>query len=114
MDATRFCDCACHAGGIEGPLVTIGGWFRPWRRRRILEEDLAREVQVHLAVAAEQQQERGLAPGAARHAARKELGSLTYLTEEMREMWSWLWLERLHQDVQYAVRALRKSRGFTL
>jgi hypothetical protein len=74
--------------------VSVGRWCPPWRRRRLLEEDLAREVRVHLAVAAEAQQERGLAPEAAGHAARRQLGSLTHLHEEMRDMWSWMWLER--------------------
>jgi hypothetical protein len=52
-----------------------------------LEEDLAREIETHLALADEEQQERGLSPGGARHAAHKELG-MTHLKEEMREMWA--------------------------
>src|SRR5437660_8509522 len=120
MDATCQCDCARDAGAVEGLVVriasifTIGRWFRQWRRRRVLEEDLAREVQVHLAVAADEEQERGLAPEAARRAARKQLGSITYLNEEMREMWEWMWLARLGQDVRYAVRTLGKAPGFAL
>jgi hypothetical protein len=40
-----------------------------------LEEDLAREIETHLALADEEQQERGLSPGDAQHAAHKELGA---------------------------------------
>jgi hypothetical protein len=40
-----------------------------------LEEDLAREIDTHLALSHEEQQERGLSPGDAQHAAHTELGA---------------------------------------
>ncbi len=65
-------------------------WLRQWRDRRELEEDLARELDTHLAVAREEQIERGLSATAAGHAVQRQLGSVTYLKEEMREMWGWM------------------------
>ena len=86
-------------------------WLRPWHHRRELDEDLARELETHLAVAREEQIARGLSPVAAGPAAQRQLGSITYVKEEMREMWGWMWLERFVQDVQYGVRFDNDSAG---
>jgi hypothetical protein len=93
-------------------MVGILRWLHPWRARRLLEEDLARELETHLALARDEQQEDGLSPGDARLAAQRQLGNVTRVKEEMRDMWGWMWLERLCQDVHYALRVMRKNPGF--
>jgi predicted permease len=76
-----------------------------WKRRKQREDDLAREIQAHLDLEAE---ERGDA-----NSARRNFGNVTLVRETTRETWGWTWLERLAQDVRYAARLLRKNPGFS-
>jgi hypothetical protein len=58
-----------------------------WWRRKQREQDLERELNADLELEAEEQQENGLSPEQARHAARRAFGNVTYVKEEAREMW---------------------------
>jgi predicted permease len=84
------------------------------RRRNEREEDLERELQSHLELVAEEQEQNGLSPEDARHAARRVLGNTTLVKEEVREMWGWTRLGIILQDVLKAARTLRKSPGFAV
>ena len=42
--------------------MRIPRWLNPWRTRREQEEDLARELDTHLAIASDEQQEGGFSP----------------------------------------------------
>src|SRR5436190_10873640 len=84
-----------------------------WTRRRRKEAELREELQFHLAAEADERQAAGLTEDEARWAARRDLGNVTLVQENTRELWSWIPLEQLAQDVRYGLRAMLKNRLFT-
>jgi macrolide transport system ATP-binding/permease protein len=66
-------------------------------RRRRFEEELEEEMRHHRALAGP-----------------KQFGNVTHWKEESRAMWNWIFLEQLVQDLRYALRAMGKSRAFTV
>jgi predicted permease len=87
--------------------------MRFWQRKS-RESEIERELNAHLDLEAEEQQESGLTPEESRFRARRTLGNSTLIKESVREVWSWNWLETLGQDLRYAVRSLRASPVFAL
>jgi predicted permease len=84
------------------------------RERRNRANDVDREMESHLELEAEEQQESGLPPEEARYAARRAFGNTTLVQEDVRAVWSVGWPERFARHMKYAARALRKSPGFTV
>jgi predicted permease len=90
-----------------------------WRRLRLLfqreklERDLEEEMRVHLEMQAEENRADGMDAAEARYAAQRRFGNPTLLHETSREMWGWVWLEALSQDIRFAVRTARRAPLFT-
>ncbi|HEY1646657.1 MAG TPA: ABC transporter permease [Terracidiphilus sp.] len=82
-------------------------------RRRKLYDDLSEEIRLHIEERAEQLMSEGLSPEQARRDARLAFGNRTLVEELSREVWQWPTLESLWADVRFAMRQLRRSRGFT-
>src|SRR5580658_8950517 len=76
------------------------------------EEDLAREVASHLTLLADDFERRGMPPEEARLAARRAYGGVEQAKQAHRDERSMQWIEQTIQDLRYALRMLKKSRGF--
>jgi putative ABC transport system permease protein len=83
-------------------------------RIRRPENELAREIDAHLALMQEAYEARGMDPDAARRAARLALGGVEQTKELHREARSFTWIEDVRQDVAHGLRLLRRSPLFTL
>jgi predicted permease len=81
-----------------------------WERRK---DELHEEIESHLRMAVEDRVSRGESPVEARAAALREMGNPPLVADVTRAQWGWQWLERIAQDLRYAVRQLIKTPGYT-
>src|SRR5687768_12009198 len=80
--------------------------------RRRHDAEAAAELETHVAMLTQRYERAGLAPGEARIAARRQLGNLTQVREEIYRMNSIGWLGALGMDLRYALRMVTRNPGF--
>src|ERR1700730_16949648 len=79
-------------------------------RQRELED----EIQSHLQMAIQDRMDRGESAEQADVAAIRELGDVALVKDITGERWGWVRLERVAQDLKYALRRLRTSPSFAI
>ena len=81
-------------------------WWLKIRKRRALDRDLRDEIAFHRAMRAwdGEQPDREI----------PRFGNETRIREEMRDMWTFMWIETAWRDVRHALRGLWRNPGFTI
>ncbi|KAA6459054.1 ABC transporter permease [Acidobacteria bacterium AB60] len=85
-----------------------------WWQMRKRDADLERELRADLELEEEEQRANGVPVEEARYAALRAFGNPAVIREQTHEAWGWATMERLMQDVRYAVRQLLRAPGFTV
>src|SRR5579863_9722684 len=78
------------------------------------EDELAREVESHLALMEDEFRLKGMTSEEARLAARRAFGGVEHAKDRHRDVRSFIWLDDTRRDVRYALRGLVKNPGFTV
>jgi predicted permease len=77
-------------------------------------DELSEELRAHVRMAMADRMERGEPEEEARRNAMREMGNVPLIEDVTRAMWGGVWLERVLQDVRYALRQLRRAPGFAV
>ncbi|MEX2301965.1 MAG: ABC transporter permease [Bryobacterales bacterium] len=84
-----------------------------WFRLRRLDSDLERELNYHIDRRVGDLMERGLPEQQACRAATLELGGVTQVREEVRDVWLTRWLRDFAYDLRFSARSFFRSPSFT-
>ncbi|HKP82323.1 MAG TPA: ABC transporter permease, partial [Pyrinomonadaceae bacterium] len=94
-------------------LPRIASLWRNLSDKESIDQELNEELRAHIDLLTEKKIDEGLKPAEARRAALIEVGGIEQVKERVREVRTGRSLEDLSQDLRYALRGLRKHRGFT-
>src|SRR5690348_14241017 len=83
-------------------------WKRRWK-----EDELNEELQFHLDEEAGERCAEGLPEQDARMSARRELGNISLLREDVRAAWGWSAVEQFVQVLRYAFRTMAANKLFS-
>jgi putative ABC transport system permease protein len=88
-------------------------WFRFIRRGRA-DAELQQELESYIEITTEEYIARGMGVDEARRAARRKLGNLTRIREEVYEMNTATFVESTMQEIRHSVRMLRLNPAFSM
>lgn len=91
-------------------LIRKFSWLAQRRRK---EAELKEELEFHLEEDAAEYRGAGISAEDARRQAHRQLGNVTALQEDLRDMWIFRWWEQFLQDIYFGLRTLWKTRGVT-
>src|SRR5258708_17572712 len=84
-----------------------------WFRLRNLESGLDRELQYHIDRHVSDLVQSGMPELEARRQAAQEIGGVTQVREEVRDIWLSRWLRDFAYDLRFSARSFRRSPSFT-
>jgi len=89
-------------------------WTQLFHRRERMMEDLDQDIRDFIERETQDNIGRGMRPEEAHYAAVRKFGNVARVKEEVRDVWSFVWLEQLWQDVRFGLRTLAKNPVFTV
>jgi predicted permease len=88
--------------------------LRRWIQRDRREAEFDDELAFHLNEETEERKALGFSDHQAQSAARRDLGNIALIAEDVRATWTWPGFERILQDLRFSLRGLRRSLGFAV
>lgn len=85
-----------------------------WFRRKKMETSLDRELSYHLERRITDFEKAGLSTSEARRQAMLELGGITQIREEVRDVWLTRWVRDFIYDLRFSVRSFLRTPAFTI
>jgi len=85
-----------------------------WFRLRRLEHDLGRELKYHIDRRIDDFTQMGLSESEARRQATLEIGGVTQIREDVRDVWLTRWVRDFVYDVRFSVRSFLRAPLFTI
>ena len=82
--------------------------------KRKFEQELDEELRSYVELQAAEKVRRGMSPEDALREARRELGGMDQVKENVRDVRPGIFVDTLIQDIRYASRALRRDPAFAL